>query len=180
MLDDKSMENAFRMGAADYITKPIKKLELVSRVKTIFAFYQYQEEIKTLHKDLKFSNLISKISIDAQTNPIIFHDDTKIIDSNKALLHLLNYSSLDEFLDNEKSISDFIYDSNCQVSEMSSLDWIESIHNEGIKSSDVSRVSIRTNDGLKHFIVNVSKLKDAAHLQYIIFFEEIDKPQYKF
>ncbi|PHQ91387.1 MAG: hypothetical protein COB42_03480 [Sulfurimonas sp.] len=180
MLDDKSMNHAFRNGAADYITKPIKKLELVSRVKTIFAFYKYEEEIKMLKNDLDFTNLKAKLSIDAQVNPIIYYDGSEILQCNTALLQLLNYATVDDFLANEESITGLIYDSNCQGLELEDKDWVEKIYSQDRKDSQPNRISIGSDGSLKHFVVTVSKLQDATHLQYIIFFEEIDKPQYAF
>ena len=180
MLDDKSMENAFRMGASDYITKPIKKLELVSRVKTIFAFNQYANEIESLKNDLKFSELINKTTIDVQTNPIIFHNKEKIISCNKALQELLGYSSLDEFLDNKKSITSFIYDSDCQATQLGALQWIEKLYDEKDDKDKKHRVSIRSGNKLKHFFVNVLKITYDKHLEYIVYFEEIDKLKVSF
>jgi len=178
MLDDKSMETGFRLGAADYITKPIKKLELVSRVKTIFAFHQYEKKINSLKKRILFLDLINKTSIDAQVNPIIFHDREKMFLCNKAFLKLLHYESVEAFLDANKSLLGLIYDSNCQTNELADLHWLEKISNE--MDDAINRVSIRSSGALKHFFVSVEKIKYGNNLQYIVFFNEVNKKTYDF
>ena len=175
MLDDKSMENAFRMGASDYITKPIKKLELVSRVKTIFAFHKYENEIQTLKNDLKFSELVNKMTIDIQTNPIIFYTKDKILSCNKALQQLLGYSSISEFLEKEKTINGFIYDSDCQATQLDDIELIKKLYTEKDNKDRRNRVSIRSKKTLKHFMINVVNLKYDKYLQYLIYFEQINK-----
>lgn len=178
MIDDKSMQKAFSLGAADYITKPIKKIELVSRVKSIFAFEKYQKEIEDLKENVKFLALINKESIDAVPNPIIFYDESKMFMGNKALLSLLKYKSVEEFLENKKTILNLIYDSNCRASELNDIEWLEMLANA--KEDDVNRISLRGPDELKHFIVNVLKLKNEKLTQYIIAFTEINKPNFTF
>jgi len=175
MLDDKSMENAFRVGAADYITKPIKKLELVSRVKTIFAFHKYEKEIKSLKNDLIFSELKNKTTIDVQTNPILFYKNEKILSCNKALQKLLGYSSFDNFLDKEKSITGFIYDSDCQALQLDDLAWIKKLYDEKDDKDKKHRVSILIGNNLKHFYVNVLKFTYDKHLEFIVYFQEIER-----
>jgi len=60
--DDMSIENAFAAGGIDYITKPFRPIELISRVKTHLKLVHQQTEL--LHKDkfLALGDLIGNIS----------------------------------------------------------------------------------------------------------------------
>ena len=172
MQDNRSIERGFKIGAADYITKPINKIELVSRIKTIFVLQSYKKQLKAYKSQINFLNRINQITIDAQEAPIVFHNDNKILTCNKYLLHLLGYEDIENFLSEISSLKDLFYDSNCSALQLEDIEWLEEIN----KSDEVNRVSIKTIEGLVHFSVHVEKSMEYQKLRYIIFFVPIEKP----
>ena len=52
LTDEKSLKHAFDSGAIDFITKPVKKIEITSRIKSVLKNKEAEIEIKNLYADL--------------------------------------------------------------------------------------------------------------------------------
>ena len=50
--DEDSLKLAFDSGAIDFISKPVKKLEVISRIKNALCIKKAEKEIKSLYNDL--------------------------------------------------------------------------------------------------------------------------------
>jgi len=60
--DEKSIEKAFEVGGIDYIMKPFKPIELLSRIKTHIKLIRQQNELALKDKYIALSDLIGNIS----------------------------------------------------------------------------------------------------------------------
>ncbi len=53
LYDKENLESAFAVGATDYIVKPVKKWELISRVRSAFRLKQEMEKRKARERELE-------------------------------------------------------------------------------------------------------------------------------
>lgn len=97
---DESIKTAFDAGANDFIRKPINKYELASRVKSglaikraISAQNKINEQLQQKNLDLIESEKRFRTIVDLTTEGIVIHDDTNIIDVNKAIGQLSGFST---------------------------------------------------------------------------------------
>jgi len=100
----------FNVGAVDYVTKPFKSEELLTRVRTHLELKRKNENIIELNKKLKQSEEKYRGLYDSSIDSIILIDmDQNIIDANAAFLKLTGYSK-DELINKKlKNLSSTTY-----------------------------------------------------------------------
>ncbi len=79
---DKSLQEAFEVGAADYITKPLKKVELLARVGAALRLKQETDARKTREQEL------------LQLTTLLEDTNKKLQLSNEALQRMVNVDGL--------------------------------------------------------------------------------------
>lgn len=115
--DDETLQNAFEAGAIDFLTKPVKEIELIARLKSARLIYQQTKARKERENDLKA--LLDEIQRDLNAAGILQKSLMPDIDRNYAGIEANYYFStcssvggdlLNVFSINESSTAFFLLD----------------------------------------------------------------------
>jgi len=96
--DNETIKKSFQFGV-DYLSKPYDEFELMSRVTFHLELLQANRK---LEEQINFNQSV----LDSQRNIILIHSEQGIQSVNKSFLDFFNVDSLDEFLEQNKCISE--------------------------------------------------------------------------
>ena len=119
MADENSLKKAFDSGAVDYISKPVKRLEVVSRINNILKIKDAENKVKRM-----YSSLLSDIKLASSVQSYLLTDWIKI---NKNLTMTSTYMPI-------SSVSGDLFDL-IQLSDDKYLIYLGDISGHGVQAS---------------------------------------------
>jgi len=193
--ENQFQEKGFKIGAVDYLTKPINNHQFINKLKLYIEIFMKNSELKELNATLgkaianekqllkqnEKQKQILQTVIDTEQNLVIVTDYKNISFVNSAFLDFFGKKNISEFQKEYSCLLDLLLD------EPSSLN-IRDLYNEDsiikgnmfyklLNNCDESDrvVYMRNHNGdKKSFFINISKTEDDDEL-YLISFTDITK-----